>query len=127
MPGADVIYNLSSFETIFILLNVIRMRFMLDHLKPSPRVCFHVSRISESLLLTPNFVVLVSRVTRSQQNSIHYLNFETRSQNHPTYEQHRKNRDKTQAYRQRQSPSFFSECLHFIQRKYEIHTLRPYE
>ena len=42
MPGADVIYNLSSFETIFILLNVIRTRFMLDHLKPSPRVCFLV-------------------------------------------------------------------------------------
>ena len=44
---------------------------------PSPRVCFHVSRISESLLLTP-FLVFVSRVTRSILHNIHYLNFETR-------------------------------------------------
>ena len=34
---------------------------------------FRVSRISESLLLTPNFVVLVSRVTRSLLHNIHYL------------------------------------------------------
>ena len=74
MPGADVICNLSSSETTFILLNMIRTRFMLDHFKSSPRACFLVYYFCRIFALV--YLLGVMTVESQDRNhSIQYLKY----------------------------------------------------